>query len=237
MSTDAIKEWWTSIPIISRWMFAGVLGIPAICALGLISPYSFTLSFAPLFKQFQIWRLITSPVFIGTFGPNFLFPMIFFYQYSTKLESQHFQGKTDDFLFLVICVTIPNIIFGLIFNYMILGTMTTMSLIYMYSRYNANSQSSFFGFFSFKTVYLPWIFMLMSFLTSGALPVQDFLGVVSAHIYYYLTDVYPRAHGKPSLIKTPRFISNLFKNEPVPRGPGGRTVTGGYNWGQGRALG
>ncbi|EAL63038.1 hypothetical protein DDB_G0288833 [Dictyostelium discoideum AX4] len=241
---DGVKEWFNSIPPVSRYMFAIFLGIPVLAAMHLISFNYLYLDFTFTFKHFHLWRLITAPCIISSLGPMFLFNLIFFYQYTTRLESLNYAGKSDDYLFCIIFISICNIIFGLIFEYYFLGTMTIMSLIYIYSRMNPTGTSNFYGFFSFKTIYLPWVFLVAHFLQTGHPPYSDFLAIVSGHIFFYLTDIYPRANGVPALIKTPKFITNIFNKgdrnpNNVRRDPRtGRPIQeGGYNWGQGHALG
>lgn len=49
---------------------------------------------------FQIWRLITTFLFFGNIGFNFLFNMIFTYRYCRMLEEGSFRSRTADFVMM-----------------------------------------------------------------------------------------------------------------------------------------
>lgn len=52
------------------------------------------------FYLFQIWRLITTFLFFGNIGFNFLFNMIFTYRYCRMLEEGSFRSRTADFVMM-----------------------------------------------------------------------------------------------------------------------------------------
>lgn len=59
----------------------------------------------PLIKSnyfLQLWRLVTSFCFFGTFGFSFLFNMIFTYRYCRMLEEGSFRNRTADFVFMFV---------------------------------------------------------------------------------------------------------------------------------------
>lgn len=51
---------------------------------------------------FQLWRLITTFLFFGNMGFNFLFNMIFTYRYCRMLEEGSFRRRTADFVMMFI---------------------------------------------------------------------------------------------------------------------------------------
>lgn len=72
---------------------------------------------------FQVWRLITTFLYFGTFGFNFFFNMVFTYRYCKMLEEGSFRNRTADFvvmfLFGGICMIVS---FFLIFEYLLEGS-------------------------------------------------------------------------------------------------------------------
>lgn len=62
----------------------------------------FQLYFNPILilKQGQLWRLVTTFLFFGTFGFNFFFNMIFTYRYCRMLEEGSFRSRTADFVMM-----------------------------------------------------------------------------------------------------------------------------------------
>ena len=86
-----------------------------------VSP--FQLYFNPLLimRQFQVWRVVTTFLFFGTFGFNFLFNMIFTYRYCRMLEEGSFRGKSADFVMMFIFGAGSMITFAFFVNLLFLG--------------------------------------------------------------------------------------------------------------------
>lgn len=89
------------------------------------------------------------------------------------------------------------------------------------------------------------------FLMSGAMPYASIAGLASAHIYYYLTTIYPNQGGQRYL-QTPQFLQRLFPPQTRGfRGGFGRSdpsapstsaaaqtgMFGRHSWGSGQRLG
>jgi Derlin-2/3 len=91
-----------------------------------------------------------------------------------------------------------------IFGAAIHGPSLIFMLIYLWSKQNPNSMVSFFGLIQFQAVYLPFGLLAIEFV-QGASPVTGILGILAGHVYYFLTDVYPRAYGR-TLIQTPTWL-------------------------------
>ena len=64
---------------------------------------------------------------------------------------------------------------------------------------------SMFCFFKEKNS----LFKLFSFFPKGV-PLQYFAGILTAHIFYYITEVMPRVSGKPSFLRTPAFLYRIL---------------------------
>ena len=89
--------------------------------LEIVSP--FQLYFNPLLiiRQWQFWRIVTTFLFFGTFGFNFLFNMIFTYRYCRMLEEGSFRGKSSDFVMMFIFGALAMISFAFFVNLLFLG--------------------------------------------------------------------------------------------------------------------
>ncbi|KAJ8929184.1 hypothetical protein NQ314_018155 [Rhamnusium bicolor] len=68
--------------------------------LELASPFQLYFNPILILKQGQIWRLVTTFLFFGTFGFNFFFNMIFTYRYCRMLEEGSFRNRTADFVLM-----------------------------------------------------------------------------------------------------------------------------------------
>lgn len=66
----------------------------------MVSPFQLYFNPILILKQGQVWRLVTTFLFFGTFGFNFFFNMIFTYKYCRMLEEGSFRGHTADFVLM-----------------------------------------------------------------------------------------------------------------------------------------
>lgn len=95
--------------------------------------------------------------------------------------------------------------------------------------------------------------IVSDFLMSGDIPKASIAGMVSAHIYYYLTTIYPNQGGRRYL-QTPQFLKRIFPPaqtrgfrggfmRPDPSAPStsaaaqNTNMFGRHSWGSGQRLG
>jgi derlin-1 len=80
------------------------------------------------------------------------------------------------------------------------------------------------------------------FLMSGGIPKAGIVGILSSHIYYYLTTIYPRQGGRRYL-QTPQFLRALLPGNRRNFNSGNATpqrqtnMFGRHSWGSGQRLG
>lgn len=176
------------------------------------------------FVLFQVWRLVTTFLFFGSFGFNFMFNIIFTYRYCAMLEEGAFRTRTADFFYMflfgavlmsvrthflspnlpITFVPFPKQLMGFFVNLLFLGHAFTIMLVYIWSRQNEHVMMNFFGLFNFNAPYLPWVLFGFSFILGNSVLI-DLLGIAVGHIYYYLENVVPVRFGF-RLLKTPRFM-------------------------------
>lgn len=85
------KQWISSRNIMILFFFQ---------QLELVSPFQLYFNPILIFKKYQLWRLITTFLFFGAIGFNFLFNIIFTYRYCRMLEEGSFRGRTADFIMM-----------------------------------------------------------------------------------------------------------------------------------------
>ena len=99
-----------------------------------------------------MWRIVTTFLFFGTFGFNFLFNMIFTYRYcrykaglfhqkmlcfyARMLEEGSFRGKSSDFVMMFLFGALSMITFAFFVNLLFLGQAFTIMLVYVWARRN-----------------------------------------------------------------------------------------------------
>ncbi|CAD1472374.1 unnamed protein product, partial [Heterotrigona itama] len=205
-----------------------------------------------------LWRLITTFLFFGNMGFNFLFNMIFTYRYCRMLEEGSFRRRTADFVMMFIFGGICMIVsfqcfiyfseiddkvhaplcillytFAFFVNLLFLGHAFTIMLVYVWSRRNPFVRLNFFGLLNFQAPYLPWVLLGFSVLLGNTIWV-DLVGMAVGHMYYFAEDVFPRLRGGFRVLKTPQILKTLFDAHPEDPDytPPPEDRPGGFNWGQ-----
>ena len=195
--------------------------------LEIVSP--FQLYFNPLLiiRQWQFWRIVTTFLFFGTFGFNFLFNMIFTYRYCRMLEEGSFRGKSSDFVMMFIFGALAMISFAFFVNLLFLGQVRkkegkgerlcdnvddvqafTIMLVYVWARRNPYIRMNFFGLLTFNAPYLPWVLLGFSLLLGNSVSV-DLLGMAVGHCYYFIEDIFPNQPGGWKILRTPQLLKTL----------------------------
>ncbi|CAG2164177.1 unnamed protein product [Oppiella nova] len=210
-----------AMPAVTRvYTTACVLTTVAV-QLDIVSPFQLYFNPILIFRNYQLWRLLTTFLFFGSFGFTFLFNLIFTYRYCRMLEEGSFRSRTADFFYMFLIGAILMIIIAFFVNLLFLGHAFTIMLVYVWSRRNPYVRMNFFGLLNFQAPYLPWVLLAFSLLLGNAILV-DLMGIAVGHIYYFLEDVFPNQRGGFRILETPTFIKYLFDfqtNEPNEERP------------------
>mmetsp|Transcript_35092 Transcript_35092/g.86047 ORF Transcript_35092/g.86047 Transcript_35092/m.86047 type:complete len:240 (+) Transcript_35092:138-857(+) len=203
-------DWYKSLPPVCKfWGTACVLTTVGI-QLAVLDVRALYLDYPMVFKKFQIWRLLTNFCFLGGFSFPFVIRVMMIARYGVFLEQHTFEGRTADFVWMVMLgmltlLPLPLIIPSLELPF--LSASLVFMLVYLWSRENPNANTSIMGMIQLKAFYLPWGMMAMTALMGGSV-LPDFIGIVAGHLYYFLTVLQPRAGG-PTLIYTPSWVQAL----------------------------
>ncbi|XP_065324371.1 derlin-2-like isoform X2 [Gordionus sp. m RMFG-2023] len=208
MIPQALYREYFEVPIISR-TYTTACFLTTLAHLDLITPFQLYFNPALIFKEFEIWRLITNFLFFGIFGFNFLFNIIFTYRYCRMLEEGSFRGRTGDFVIMFLFGGALMTTIALFINILFLGQAFTIMLVYIWSRRNPYIRMNFFGLLTFQAPYLPWVILAFSLLLGNSILI-DLVGISVGHIYYFLEDIFPNQTNGFKILKTPKFIIYLF---------------------------
>lgn len=184
-----LMSWYMEIPVISRIYLTGAFLTTAACAVEIINPFSLYFNW-DLVMSGQIWRLVTSYLFFGTFSVDFLFHMYFLVRYSRLLEEGDFRGRTANYLLMLLFGVTNICMVASYINVHFLGSALTFMMAYVWGRRNPDVKMSFLGFLTFHAPYLPWVMLTFSVLIGNAI-VMDVIGICVGHAYYFLEFVYP----------------------------------------------
>ena len=204
----------------------------------------------------QIWRLVTPFIFFGKFSLGFIFQIYLLFNYSKGLEQNPYpsgggthEGNLADLVTMLVVGMAQLLVMGWAIGVPFLGSSLVFMILYVWSKRNpdATARMPMFGV-KFKATYLPWVMLAFGVLLGNS-PVFDLMGIAAGHVYYFLVEVLPAAEGPmggKKWLYTPEFLSNALGVVPSHYGAaqrmgggGGaaRAQGGGYQWGQGQALG
>lgn len=94
-------------------------------------------------------------------------------------------------------------------------------------------------------MYLPWIMVAFNAILRGG-GINELMGILVGHLYFFLAFKYPQDHGGAALIQTPQFLYNYLPNTVggvhgfgggAPRREQPANRGGAHAWGRGQQLG
>ncbi|XP_041798466.1 derlin-1 [Chelmon rostratus] len=248
-----IADFFRSIPFITRSWFAASVAVPFIGKLGLVDFRNLLLFPELVFSRFHLWRPVTAALYYPI-TPNtgfmYLINLYFLYQYSTRLETGPFSDRPADYIFMLFFNWICIVITGLLMNMQLLMIPLIMSVLYVWAQFNKDIVMSFWFGTRFKAHYLPWVILGFNFIMGGSF-VNELIGNLVGHLYFFLMFKYPMDLGGRTFLSTPEFLYRYFPNRrggvsgfgvPPTRRPAVQEQAGGggggrHNWGQGFRLG
>jgi len=204
----------------------------------------------------QLWRLASSFCITGG-GIGLLFDSYFLYTYSTALEkgSPRFTEHGSYFTYIMFLFTGILAMAGYGMGGMTFLQPLTLGLAYTFSQDNPNSNISIFVF-NFPAKYLPYAMLFLTLVSPGGGPRAakfQVTGLIAAHLYDFLTRIWPTFGGGRNWVQTPGFVRRWFTPEGSstqqrsygtviqPRQAAPPTGSSGNSWsnqrGPGRRLG
>jgi Derlin-2/3 len=228
---------WT-LPPVSRTITAAAVVVSALGYGGIISLYNVVFASQLVFttKMFpQLWRvvtafLITKPKFAILLDPYFL------YQYGSSIEreSSRFSQPGDFFVYTMFVGSVIVATAGGILNTYTFLPALSLAYAYTFAQDNPTRSVQFF-IVSFEAKYLPFAMLFLSFVIDGPdAAATQLTGLIAAHLYDFLTRIWPTFGGGTNYIRTPQIVKGWFS--PTPGGVQNR----GYGHvveGRGRAAG
>lgn len=139
-------------------------------------------------------------------------------QYCRPLESHpSFESKYPEFVWCVLLLGLMLHVFSYYSNTYLLGHPMVFAIMYVWSRKDPDQNLNLWGF-QFKSkvhsgYQLPFVMMALHMLM-GAHLLDDLIGVLAGHIYYFFADVVPEEYGY-NLVRAPGFMKSLFSFKPA----------------------
>ncbi|XP_059921739.1 derlin-2-like isoform X2 [Gadus macrocephalus] len=199
-------------PAVTRVYVTACVLTTAAVQLGLITPLQLAFNPQLVFREWQIWRLITNFLFFGSLSFGFLINIIFLFRYCRLLEEGCFSRRTADFVFLFLFGGVLMTVMGVFTDQVFLGQSFPSMLVYVWSRRNPLLKIHFLGFLSFHARFLPWGLVAFSLMLGNSI-VVDVLGIMVGQTYFYLEDVLPNQPGGWKLLRTPHILRCLLDHQ------------------------
>mmetsp|Transcript_38831 Transcript_38831/g.28715 ORF Transcript_38831/g.28715 Transcript_38831/m.28715 type:complete len:296 (+) Transcript_38831:146-1033(+) len=210
---ESLKDWFDSVPILTKIFLVSTLLSGAAISFKWTSAESLVLFWPLVINKFNVWRLFTSFIFVGGFSFNFAMHTYVLYENCRRYEASPFNtgagGNSADFLWMLLLAMSVLLALSYYFDIMILSDAILYVIMYVWSRREPDAQLSMFGF-KFKGIYTPWVYVAIRLIMGGSVT-EPLMGIAAGHLYYYLAEVYPIAHGGRSLIRTPRFCISIIE--------------------------
>jgi Derlin-2/3 len=206
------ETWYYSIPVITRtYLTLSTLTSFAV-TFDLLSDLQLYLNFSLVFKNFQVWRLLTNFLFFDKFSINFVLHLYFLYFYCRRLEEHSFHRKSADFLYLMLFGSVIMLFIAPLLRLYFLSHSLVIMLVYVWSRRNPHEQLRLYGLFTVGAGYISYILLGLQWMMGGS-PIVDLMGIFVGHCYVFLKDVLPAEYENINILKTPHIFTYLFPSE------------------------
>ena len=197
-------------PIITKIITLSSIGISLLTWSEIVSPYSLYLNYNLIFKKFQIWRIFTNFFYFGNFSLSLVFHMLIYFRNSKLLEKKIFKGSAPDYLFFILFCMIFLLIFNIFAKILFLSQSLGFAMTYYWGRKSKTTVVEFMGVFSFRAPYLPFFYLIISFLLQSDFK-NDLYGLFIGHIYFFLKEILPRIKSVKNIkiLESPKFFVRL----------------------------
>ncbi|KAL1995302.1 hypothetical protein VTN49DRAFT_1489 [Thermomyces lanuginosus] len=209
---------WAAPPI-SRTLTALALVESVLIHAGILNP-RLIIFYAPrLLTWFpEIWRLVTPFLLTGP-GFQMFYDLYFLYTYSSQLEvnSSRFNQPGDFFVYVVFLFAVILATAGFYLQEYVFLPALILGFVYTWSQENRGRRVTLF-IVQLPAEWLPYAMLLLSLATGRWHSVlSQATGLIAAHLYEFLTRIYPEFGGGRNYLVTPAFIRQAFAGASGPR--------------------
>jgi Derlin-2/3 len=172
-------------PKVTTFLTLTCLSISILTWFEILSPLYLYLNFELIFKKYQFWRLFTSFFYYGDIGLSFIFHMILFFRNSKFLENSVFKGNAADYIFFLLFSITYILIISFFVGFIFPASSLSFAMTYYWGRKSKNVVVQFMGIFNLRAPYLPWFYLIFSFLLDSEFK-YDLVGMIVGHFFSFL---------------------------------------------------
>ncbi|KAF9883512.1 hypothetical protein FE257_003387 [Aspergillus nanangensis] len=139
------------------------------------------------------------------------------YTYGSSLEtgSPRFTSPGDFFTYLIFVGSIIMLTAGCILDSVVFTHALILAFVYTFAQDNRGKKASFY-IIQIPVEFLPWAMLVLTLVISGwPAALSEGTGIVAAHLYDFLTRIYPTFGGGRNYIITPAFVQRFFTKYSV----------------------
>ncbi|KAE8348330.1 DER1-domain-containing protein [Aspergillus coremiiformis] len=201
-----------SMPSVTRTLTTLTLAQSALVYGGLVSGRYVVFRPELVFKLLpEAWRLFSS--FLLT-GPrlDFILDIYFMFKYSSALEtsSPRFSVPGDYFTYVCFVGTVIMLTAGCLLDDVVFTHALIIAFVYTFAQDNRGRKASFFVI-QLPIEFLPLAMLTWTLVRSGwPAAFSESMGIVAAHMYDFVTRIYPTFGGGKNYFTTPTFVRKLF---------------------------
>ncbi|RKU42439.1 hypothetical protein DL546_002403 [Coniochaeta pulveracea] len=217
MSSEILDAYWR-IPPFTRTFVTATLVISIGIHFGFLPYVWFYYSTWRLFRLLpEIWRPFTSFCLTGP-QIGIIFDTYWLYQYLVQLETANPRlPRKEDVLWYLLVVGSTIIALNQYFtgwSFFLHGLI--IALCYTSVQDQRGQKANFF-FFTVPAQAMPYCMLLSSLLMNPAIIPLQLTGIVAAHLFDFLTRIYPEFSGGPNLLPAPAFLSYFVQTPRLIR--------------------
>ncbi|KAM0435250.1 hypothetical protein ACHAPT_003342 [Fusarium lateritium] len=239
MSDSVLAAYWAA-PAIARNLTTVTVVLTLLGRFGVIPSYWLFYHPDYLFQlPPHLWRPITGfLIAFEGFPMGLLFDAYHLYRYCSQLETgnSRFPRKVDLIWYiLLVCSWILMMEYAFGFQNLELLPGLILAMVYTATQDQRGVKTQYF-FFTVPAQSMPFCMILFSMLVFAGNPMIRIEGLLAAHMYDFLTRIYPEFGGGPvflrvpawleSIVRTPRVIKRAYGTAVRPAGSATATSTG-----------
>ncbi|KIH90856.1 Derlin-2/3 [Sporothrix brasiliensis 5110] len=210
---DELKDAYWRTPPVARTVATAVLASSVAVHFGFLPGRWMYFHPSAVFKLFpEPWRIVTAYM-VTLPGLSILLDPYFLYSYLSQLEVGNARfSRREDLIwymaFIGVAVLLFDYLAGLNSGFHLQGLI--LGLAYTCTQDQRGQKANFF-FITIPAQLVPYSMMLVSLLVAGPqVALLQLCGLVAAHLYDFLTRLWPEFGGGSNLLPTPAFMSRLI---------------------------
>ena len=175
------------------------------------------LDYKKIINNFELWRLITTFLYIGKPSPKLIFNYFLYYKRMKSTEKKYLKNKKlSEFIMLLIYLMIlshiSNFIAYLFFKFKpnsFLSNQLMFSIILINSKRNPEKMFKFY-WARIPNKFVPYFLFTMRTIRSKKI-MKNLISFIPGISYYYLKDVIPKINNNFDLLVTPKYLDNFCR--------------------------